>query len=187
MEGALMIVRHRHTISSMDANMFFNTSGKRVRLLRQEQDMNQTELAANMGRYGNKVTPSYISLIEKGDKIPSVDVLVAIAKALDTSADYLLMLSDDPRRPGSAIDTMHYYSPESDRIAQQVDAMPEEARRFCLAFVQQFADHQARLRDAERAALLGRVELLVGRDEAHRLDAALASELARGTGSNGAV
>ena len=54
--------------------------------------MNQTELAQNMGRYGNAVTPSYISQIEKGDKIPSVDVLVAMAKALDTSADYLLML-----------------------------------------------------------------------------------------------
>jgi len=92
MKGALMISWQRHTINSMDTSLFFNTSGKRVRLLRQEQDMNQTELAQNMGRYGNAVTPSYISQIEKGDKIPSVDVLVAMAKALDTSADYLLML-----------------------------------------------------------------------------------------------
>lgn len=148
--------------------------------------MNQTELAQHMGRYGNAVTPSYISQIEKGDKIPSVDVLVAMARALDTSADYLLMLSDDPRRPGSAIETMQYFSPEADFIAKQVDAMPADARQFAAAFMQQFFDYQQRARNVEHSALMARVEQLVGREQARKLDAALSADSAGGTGNGGA-
>lgn len=79
---------------------FFDTVGKRIRVLRQDVGYNQQELAAEVARYGASVKPSYISALETTGKVPSVQVLMALAQALGTTTDYLLMLSDDPVPPG---------------------------------------------------------------------------------------
>ncbi|AFM22032.1 MAG TPA: XRE family transcriptional regulator [Acetomicrobium flavidum] len=58
--------------------------GERIRTLRKEIGMSVTELARRV-----KTSPSHISEIERGEKMPSLNLLVKIAKELKTSIDYL--------------------------------------------------------------------------------------------------
>lgn len=58
--------------------------GERIRRLRKEMGMSVTELARRV-----KTSPSYISEIEKGEKTPSLNLLVRIASELRTGIDYL--------------------------------------------------------------------------------------------------
>lgn len=44
------------------------------------------------------VTKQTVSRWEKGERYPALDVLYTIAKVLDIPSDYLLGLSDDPKR-----------------------------------------------------------------------------------------
>lgn len=72
--------------------------GGRVRQLRESVLMNQSGLATAIAKEVGKTdfTQGSISAIERGDRLPSVPVLVALAKILETSTDYLLGLTDDP-------------------------------------------------------------------------------------------
>ena len=63
--------------------------GKRLRELRQERGLTQTEAAAALGL--NSVT--YLQY-EKDQREPPLAVLVAMAKFYNTTTDYLLGLSD---------------------------------------------------------------------------------------------
>ena len=58
--------------------------GERIRRLRKEMGMSVTELARRV-----KTSQSYISEIEKGEKTPSLNLLVRIASELSTGIDYL--------------------------------------------------------------------------------------------------
>jgi transcriptional regulator with XRE-family HTH domain len=58
--------------------------GKRIAQERDQQGMNQAELAAKAG-----VTPAAISQIEKGTRIPTIPVLHRIADVLGVSLNYL--------------------------------------------------------------------------------------------------
>lgn len=84
----------------MMARHFFDTVGKRIRVLRQDIGLNQQELTAELERYGAVIGPSYVSELERTDKVPSAQVLAALAQALNTTTDYLLLLTDDPVPPG---------------------------------------------------------------------------------------
>lgn len=59
--------------------------GTHIRNLRREQRITQSELAERIDR-----SVSYVSRIESGEKSLSLETLVLIANALNTSADYLL-------------------------------------------------------------------------------------------------
>ena len=73
------------------------TFGLRLRSLRQERNLRQVELAAQMEeRYGVVISSSYLSELERSEKRPSPEVIAAIARVLDTSTDFLLALTDDP-------------------------------------------------------------------------------------------
>ena len=87
--------------------------GRRFQLLRQEKDLSQTAIAAMLQGYGISITPSHLSLVEKNKRNVSVDLLVALARLLETSTDYLLVLTDDPTPPGKA-DIVPYLSREAD-------------------------------------------------------------------------
>lgn len=64
---------------------------ERIRLRRAELGMSQMTLAVMVS-----TNPTQISRYERGENDPSGTVLVALAKALKTSTDYLLGLVDDP-------------------------------------------------------------------------------------------
>ena len=59
--------------------------GSYIRGLRKKQRITQSELADRIDR-----SVSYVSRIESGEKSLSLETLVLIANALNTSADYLL-------------------------------------------------------------------------------------------------
>jgi transcriptional regulator with XRE-family HTH domain len=59
------------------------TLGQRLRALRNERGLSQADLA------GDLVSPSYVSLIESGKRLPERDVLDGLARKLGCSAQYL--------------------------------------------------------------------------------------------------
>jgi len=110
-------------IIDMAVDNFFDTMGKRIRILRDDRKMNQTEMANRMGQFGQKVDPSYLSQIERGDKAPSLSVFKAIVQVLESTADYLLLLTDDPDTPGESVNET--WSEVTRDIADIIDALPE--------------------------------------------------------------
>ena len=60
--------------------------GEAIRLARKSQDIRQNVLAEIAG-----VTPAYLSLIESGEKNPTLDVLEALAFALETPLPILFL------------------------------------------------------------------------------------------------
>ena len=65
---------------------------RRVRELREDHDLTQREVAAQLGMS----QPQYFRY-EQGYRDLPTDILVALTKLYDTSADYILGLTDDAR------------------------------------------------------------------------------------------
>lgn len=66
---------------------------KRIRFLREDRNLNQTEVAKilNMSQTG-------YSKYETGENDIPTKILIALAKFYDTSIDYLLDQTDNPKR-----------------------------------------------------------------------------------------
>lgn len=75
--------------------------GERVRQLREAVPWTQADLAERARRYSENraIHVETILRIEKGYNEPIAWLLAALAQALDTTADYLLGLTDDPSIP----------------------------------------------------------------------------------------
>ena len=72
--------------------------GRRLRVLRQEQQETLSETAARAG-----ISPQYLSEIERGRKEPSSEMIAALAGALGTTLiDLTEHVAGDLRRPGEA-------------------------------------------------------------------------------------
>lgn len=75
----------------------FSSVGHNIKLFREQFNITQQELAnkVNQAGYDLDITQAYISALEKsrGEKLPSVPVLVALAEVLETSIDALLGLN----------------------------------------------------------------------------------------------
>ena len=65
--------------------MDYSAVAKRVAEARKAKHLTQEELAAKVD-----ISPTHISVLERGVKLPHLDTFIAIANALDVSADYLL-------------------------------------------------------------------------------------------------
>ena len=63
----------------------------RVKKLRRQRNLNQTELAEALG-----LTQTAISGIESGIRTTTIEKLILLAKFFDVSTDYLLGLKDEP-------------------------------------------------------------------------------------------
>ena len=59
--------------------------GKRIRAMREERGWKQEVFAEKVG-----LSPTYIGMIERGEKIPKLETFVRIANVLNVSADLLL-------------------------------------------------------------------------------------------------
>lgn len=59
--------------------------GNRIRAAREKKGITQEELADRIN-----ISPSHISVIERGVKTARIDTVVRIANELDVSADYML-------------------------------------------------------------------------------------------------
>ena len=60
--------------------------GQRIKAAREKKNLTQEDLAALID-----ISPTHVSVIERGTKIPRVDTFVAIANVLEVSADSLLV------------------------------------------------------------------------------------------------
>jgi transcriptional regulator with XRE-family HTH domain len=65
----------------------------RLRDLRQDHDMNQTEVAAKLG-----MSQTGYSKYETGENDIPTEILIKLARLYNTSIDYLLGETDEPRR-----------------------------------------------------------------------------------------
>ena len=64
--------------------------GERLKEIRQKRGITQDALAKRVS-----ISPSSISLYERGIREPSLNMLISIAKELDVSTDYLLGLTNN--------------------------------------------------------------------------------------------
>jgi len=68
------------------------TIGVRVRSLREHKNWSQEDLAKKSG-----LKRPHISLIENNERTPGAGSLIKLADALETSIDYLVNRTDDPK------------------------------------------------------------------------------------------
>lgn len=66
---------------------------QRIRDIREENDLKQTQVAMIL-----KTTQSYYAQYENGHRKLPIDHLITLCKFYNLSADYLLGLTDTPRR-----------------------------------------------------------------------------------------
>lgn len=65
--------------------MRYNSIGKNIRRFRTEKKLRQEDLAERSG-----LSTNYIGMVERGEKIPSLESFISIVNALSVSADMVL-------------------------------------------------------------------------------------------------
>ena len=100
---------------------------KRLRALRKARELSQAELAERAG-----VHFTQISRYERGETKPATEAAAGLARALDTTVDYLMN--------GSADDTAVAAGLERELVARlrQVQDLPPEEKRTVLSLLDAF-------------------------------------------------
>ena len=102
--------------------MDFTLVGQRIKLARENKNLSQEDLAALVD-----LSPTHISVIERGKKATRLDKFVAIANALEVSADSLL------------IDVVeHSTAGVSNELHEMIAALPKEEQIKILNAVRAF-------------------------------------------------
>jgi transcriptional regulator with XRE-family HTH domain len=118
------------------------TMGERITALRKPAGYKtQRALATRLG-----VSDAFLSDIVRGVKNPSLEMLCELAKLLNTTTDYLLLLTDSPDTLGAPSlenDDPVYFSPEADEVARIIDALPPETRAFVVHMARSLAAYMA--------------------------------------------
>ena len=98
--------------------------GQRIKAAREKKGLTQEELAARV-----EISPTHVSVIERGTKIPRMDTFVAIANVLEVSADSLLVDVVDHAGESAASELSGLMEnlprEEKERILKVVSAMVE--------------------------------------------------------------
>ena len=106
--------------SSMDAKAV----GQRIKAAREKKSMTQEDLAARIN-----ISPTHVSVIERGTKIPRIDTFVAIANVLEVSADELLVDVVDRAATGVA-----------SNLSAVIEVLPHEEKMRVLKVVSALID-----------------------------------------------
>lgn len=106
-----------------------NTTGKRIRILRNDLDLTQTEVARQMEKIGTKINASYLSTLEGSEKIPSGEVLRGLAQVLGTTTDYLLLLTDESKIPGELDEEAREVSDQEWELVTALRSLPDPDRQ----------------------------------------------------------
>ena len=93
--------------------------GRRIKEAREKRHLTQEELAARID-----ISPTHVSVIERGTKIPRLDTFVAIADALEVSGDALLLDVVDHAAESQASD-----------LSAALEGLPWEEKRRILKVV----------------------------------------------------
>ena len=92
---------------------------RNLKCLRRQKGLTQEELAARID-----ISPTHVSVIERGTKIPRLDTFVAIANALEVSGDALLLDVVDHAAESQASD-----------LSAALEGLPWEEKRRILKVV----------------------------------------------------
>ena len=98
--------------------------GQRIKTAREKKNMTQEDLAALVD-----ISPTHVSVIERGSKIPRLDTFVAIANVLEVSADSLLV---------DVVD--HATKSVASELSAAIEALPHEERMRVLKVVSVLVD-----------------------------------------------
>lgn len=102
--------------------------GSRIRNRRTQLGLTQKELADQAG-----ISPPAINRFEKGDKSPSIDTLVKLAKILGTSTDFLL---------GAESAEGLFLDSDTCEAFKNFTSLPQEHRQIVLANIKFFKDQK---------------------------------------------
>lgn len=99
--------------------MNIETIGANIRKVRLEKKMRQEDLAEKA-----ELTPNYIGAIERGEKIPSLESLVAIINALGTSSNIIFrdVIEAD-------------YTVKTSLLSDKIDKLSKESRENVYAVI----------------------------------------------------
>jgi len=140
-----MLLIQKQSVISKGSTML-ETTGKRMRALRYDLELEQREVVEIMARHGVEIVPSHYSKMENDTTKPSINVLVAIAKALGTTPNYLSLYDDDPRGHN---EKDLKFSAEADDVAEIMDKLDSDNRQFLLAIAQYLQKLDQEQRDAD--------------------------------------
>lgn len=101
--------------------------GPRLRARREELGWSQAKLAEAAG-----ITPNYVGVLERGEKLPTLEMLEALADALGMSSAALL--AEDERNADSWLD----------RVVSAARAIAPQYRPLVLAFLRAAASQRSR-------------------------------------------
>ena len=91
--------------------------GNRVRAARERLGITREDLAARVG-----MSPSHMSIVERGVKVPRMDTVVKLANELDVSADFLLQDSITQSRNNQLLSSiMELPERERDRLLHKAN------------------------------------------------------------------
>jgi len=135
------------------------TGGRILWLRRQTAKMKQKELAAKIG-----VVQSYMSELEGDKREPSAAIIARIADELNTTADYLMLRTDNASPPKDAEPT--FLSDEAKAAADMIDEMYPDLRAQALRAVKGIYNHyqEHAWRDQAIRELLNLIESTKGLD-----------------------
>ena len=108
--------------------MNLDSIGKRIRQFRVERKMRQEDLAEKTGLSAN-----YIGMVERGEKIPSLETFIHIANALSISADMLL---------ADVLDTG--YAVKSSLFSDKISKLPANEREKIYAVIDTMIAHSSK-------------------------------------------
>jgi len=132
----------RDTIILMSVEFdFFGSTAKRIRLLREDREIKQKDMAGKLGK-----SKSFMSEVESGKKNLTIRDIAEIARVLGTTTDYLLLLTDDPNPPHS-----------TDELVSLEARTPDER-----ALLEEWAETIQDMSQDQRRSLLETVRLLIG-------------------------
>jgi transcriptional regulator with XRE-family HTH domain len=123
--------------------------GRRLFMLRRDMKLTQTDVIERLAQMGVSIGQTYMSTLENSeDRTPTGEVVAGLARVLETSADYLLMLSDDPLpvEKRGEIEAIGI-SPQAEELARIADRLPPFRRDELLAHARIIEQME---RDSER-------------------------------------
>lgn len=105
--------------------MDLTTIGKNIRKYRIKSKLRQEDLAEKVG-----ISPNYMGIVERGEKIPSLETFIIIANALGVSADMLLT------------EVIHTgYIGKASELSNKLDKLPPKERQRILDVVDTLLRH----------------------------------------------
>lgn len=113
---------------------WINVVGKRICQLREEHKLTQEELAE-----ASAISPSFLGLIERGQRTPSVATLLKIAQVLDITLDELFNESRKPEFTEKFVSKYDKSSPLTKRMTVLFQNLNQKDKKLALKIIKQIA------------------------------------------------